>query len=294
MAEVVIRLLTTHDELRACEDIQRAAWNMIERDIVPMHLLVAVNLHGGLVLGAEVDGALAGFLFGYPGWLEPDDPRRVESGEAFFHASQMMGVLPAYQNHGLGYLMKQKQRELVLAQGMRLAMWTFDPLQSRNAYFNLVRLGAVTRRYIRNLYDELPGVNAGMPTDRLEMEWWLGSERAARQLGEGKQPPQRWQVDPQDVVCGSERRGDGLRAPAEGFSVPDAARFCVEIPGDIDRIKAADMGLARAWRFHTREVFEAAFAAGYMVTGFVSEVEEGERRGWYVLTRGDAAHELHE
>lgn len=281
-SSVTIRSLTTHDDLRACEEIQRLTWNMVERDIVPMHLLVAVNLHGGLVLGAEVEGRLVGFLFGYPGWLPPDDPRREGLDVPFFHASQMLGVLPEYQDRGIGYLLKLKQREMALEQGFRLIMWTYDPLLSRNAHFNITRLGAISRRYLRNLYDELPGLNAGLPTDRLEVEWWIASRRvrehvagaASRRLS-GERP-----INP------STPRPDGLRAPAVAFSLPDELRMLVEIPGDFQALKAADMGLAQAWRAHIREVLEAAFAAGYVITGFTSQVEEGVRRSYYILTQG--------
>ncbi len=280
-SSLTIRPLTTHDELRACEEIQRLTWNMVERDIVPMHLLVAVNLHGGLVLGAEVEGRLVGFLFGYPGWLPPDDPRREGLEAPFFHASQMLGVLPEYQDRGIGYLLKLRQREMVLEQGFRLIMWTYDPLLSRNAHFNITRLGAISRRYLRNLYDELPGLNAGLPTDRLEVEWWIASRRVREHVAgvASRHLSRERPINPSTVGP------HGLRAPA-AFNLPDELRILVEIPGDFQALKAADMGLARAWRAHIREVLEAAFAGGYVITGFTSQVEEGTRRSYYILTRG--------
>lgn len=282
---ITIRVLTTHDDLRACEGIQRLTWNMVERDIVPMHLLVAVNLHGGLVLGAEIEGRLVGFLFGYPGWLPPDDPRREGLDAPFFHASQMLGVLPEYQDRGIGYLLKLKQREMVLEQGFQLIMWTYDPLLSRNAHFNIARLGAISRRYLRNLYDDLPGLNAGLPTDRLEVEWWIASQRVRKRVAGADRGVANRRAAGEYPLNPSTSRPDGLRAPAPSFSLPGELRALVEIPGDFQALKAADMGLAQAWRAHIREVLEGAFAAGYVITGFVSQMEAGERRSYYILTR---------
>jgi predicted GNAT superfamily acetyltransferase len=280
MADTVkVRLLATHDELRRCEDIQRRTWNMRDLEIVPMHTLIAFAMHGGMVLGAEVSGELVGFLFGYPGLLDAGSDRAAALGSRVFHASQMLGVLPDYQNLGIGLALKQEQRRLVLADGVRLATWTFDPLLSRNAYFNLVRLGAIARHYIRNLYDELPGINAGLPTDRLEVEWWLASAHVEERLAGAPIPAAG--VGP--AANTTARRPDGSRAPVDWLGLPGTGRFRVEIPGDIDAIKAADMGLARAWRLHIREALEAAFAAGFGIVGCVTEPEEGQRRSFYIL-----------
>ncbi len=287
MAEdLTIKPLSTHAELRECENIQRLTWNMIDSDVVPMHLLVAFVLHGGIVLGAFVGKTLVGFLFGYPGLLPETDPRSVWMGTRFFHASQMLGVLPEYQDRGIGYELKKEQRRIALSQGFRLVTWTFDPLLSRNAHFNMTRLGGISRTYIRNIYDELPGINAGLPTDRFEVEWWIASEHVLRRMQGLSQPDaQAWLHGEIPIVNPSVVRPDGLRAPAANFDLPDLPRILVEIPGEFAAIKSADMGLAQAWRFHIRELMEAAFQAGYSVTWFASQIEGGTRRSTYVLTR---------
>ncbi len=279
-----IRALSTHDELRACERVQRLTWNMIDSDIVPMHLLVAFVLHGGIVLGADKDGEIVGFLFGYPGMLSPDDERTGWMGTPFFHASQMLGVLPEYQNSGIGFELKKRQREAALEQGFRLATWTFDPLLSRNAHFNITRLGGVCRHYIRDIYGELPGLNAGLPTDRFEVEWWIASQRVRRCIEKPiSLPPQAWRMAGAVPAYPTSRREDGLRVPADRFDLSGGPRLMAEIPGDFPALKAADMGLAQAWRMHLREVMEAAFQQGYTAAWFASGAEEGERRSFYIL-----------
>lgn len=304
--QLTIRPLTAHDELRACEDIQRQAWNMLDIDIVPMHMLVAFREHGGIVLGGDVDGELAGFLFGYPGLLPPGDPRREAMGTPSFHTSQMAGVVPRHQNSGLGYWLKLAQRALAQKQGLDLMMWTFDPLFSRNAHFNITRLRGVTRTYVRNLYDELPGINGGLPTDRFELEWWLNSEHVAAHVPDVEYPltteegcftapaerpdpgalsPEAWQAAGALPANPTTRREDGFRVPPDAVEAPGTAQFLIEIPGDFFAMKAADMGLACAWRLHVREAMEAAFAAGYAVTGFTTEGRGPARRSYYVLTR---------
>jgi predicted GNAT superfamily acetyltransferase len=285
--DIHIEPLTTHDDLRACEDIQRETWKMPETDIVPMHMLVAIRMHGGIILGARDGDQLLGFLFGYVGMLEPGDARIRWLGSPFFHASQMLGVLPGYQDQGIGYALKVKQREVALAQGLDLMTWTFDPLLSRNARFNLSRLGVVSRHYLRNLYDELPGINAGLPTDRLEVEWWLRGRRAETCAGGEWTPlsPSVWRKAGAPVTNPTGETRGGFRAPPDSFRLPDAAHFLVEIPGDFDALKSADMPLARGWRMHVRAVLEEAFMGGCAIVRFATAVEDGVRRSYYVLER---------
>ncbi len=285
--DIHIEPLTTHDDLRTCEDIQRETWRMPETDIVPMHMLVAIRMHGGIILGARDGDRLVGFLFGYVGMLEPGDERIHWLGSPFFHASQMLGVLPEYQNQGIGYALKVRQREVALAQGIDLMTWTFDPLLSRNARFNLSRLGAVARHYLRNLYDELPGINAGLPTDRLEVEWWLRGKRAEKSL-----TPAAWREAGAPVANPTGETKGGFRAPPDSFRLPDAAHFLVEIPGDFDALKAADMPLARGWRMHVRAALEEAFAGGCAIVHFATAVEGGARRSYYVLERDSDMNQI--
>lgn len=270
---LVIRRLETMDEYHACERLQYSVWAMSDDlEIVPLHLLVTAQKNGGLVLGAFDGDRLAAFVFGFPG-LDRDGRLK--------HCSHMMGVAPEDQSSGIGYRLKLAQREYVLAQGLDLVAWTYDPLESRNAFLNLHKLGTICRTYIRDLYGALKdGLNAGLPTDRFEVEWNITSERVRDRLaGEARQLDEGPRVEAIDTG----RTSRGWVTPASLTLDSDAPVVHVEIPSDYRLIKDADPGLAFEWRQATRQVFEAYFAAGYTAVDFVSKQTDEARHSHYVL-----------
>jgi predicted GNAT superfamily acetyltransferase len=272
-----IRPLITNDEYRVCEDLQYAVWRLEEREILPDHMMLTCSRHGGVVLGAFSPGdEMIGFLFGFPG--AGDESFGVE----WLHCSHILGVLPAWQGRGVGYRLKLAQREQVMAQGLKLVVWTYDPLESRNAALNIRKLGAINRRYLRNLYGDMrDALNVGLPSDRFEVEWWVDSARVHRRLAEGSPPPARVLDAPSANRV--HWRGDGLPVPEDAGAAWDGAPARLEIPADFQRIRSADADLARAWRLHFRAACEAAFAAGYAVTDFASITDEGRRSSHYLL-----------
>jgi predicted GNAT superfamily acetyltransferase len=178
---ITIHPLTTHDEIFAVEQLQRDAWGVPEVDVVPLHMLITPPRHGGLLLGAFDGERLAGFVFGFLG-LTADGRLK--------HCSHMAGVHPDYRDHGVGYQLKLAQREHAMAQGLDLITWTFDPLETRNAWLNFHKLGVICRTYIRNLYGPMrAAINVGLPSDRFEVEWWIRSERVVERLGAGEISP---------------------------------------------------------------------------------------------------------
>ncbi len=281
--DLTIRPPADPGEFQQIEQVQRAAWGMAtDTALVPAHLLITAARHGGLVLAAFTPaGWIAGFVFGFLGLADADQARWL--GTNLLHCSHMMGVRPEFQTRGVGYRLKLAQRERLLAQGLKLAVWTYDPLLSLNARLNVGRLGAIARRYLPDLYGEIPEeLNAGLPSDRFEVEWWLTSGRVRRHLaGRPDAPPES-----APALNAAVERPDGLRAPADRVLDPGAPVAQVEIPGDFYAIKRADRGLARAWRDHTRAVFTRAFERGYVITGFASRGDGPARRSFYTLTRG--------
>jgi chorismate synthase len=271
--EISIRPLSSPDEYIACEKLQRQVWAMADDlEVVPLHLLVAVQRNGGLLLGAFAGGELVGFVFGFPGY--------TEEGRAK-HCSHIMGVAPGYQSAGIGYRLKLAQRDFALAQGVDLVTWTYDPLESRNAYLNIHKLGAVSRTYVRDYYGPLTdGLSAGLPSDRLQVDWWIASARIG-------QRQRRAAVNPhaENVLQVNEagHTALGLLTPGALRLEAQAPVVEVEIPADYQAIKATDSDLALAWRQATREVFEFYFARGYSVVDFHSRLVEETRRGFYIL-----------
>ena len=162
---IVVRELFEQAELVTAVQLQKEIWGFSDLDLLPVRLFVVANKIGGQVLGAFDGDRMVGFLISIPG-VKP-------GGRAFMH-SQMMGVVAEYRNAGAGRLMKLKQRELAIALGVNLIEWTFDPLELKNAFFNIERLGAVVKRYALNQYGTTSSqLHSGLPTDRCVAEWHL-------------------------------------------------------------------------------------------------------------------------
>ena len=290
-SDITIRSVDGLDEFSVIEGLQRAVWGMTtDTELVPTHLLLTAQHYGGVVLGAFTpDNEMIGFVFGFTGMA--DDKRFPEMDQQIVHCSHMMGVLPVYRGQMVGYRLKCAQREAVLQQNMRVVVWTYDPLLRVNATLNIVRLGGVCRTYLPNLYGELnEALNAGLPTDRFEVEWWIGSKYVAMHLdptAEGKTLT-GWRAAGGTTINQTVARSDGYRTPDGWETVTTSEPILVEIPSDFQKMRRDDLTLARAWRMHTREVFLWAFATGYSVEAFAVE----DQRAYYVLTQAVDFHSL--
>jgi predicted GNAT superfamily acetyltransferase len=289
MPTLNIHLLETPQEMSAVEELQRQVWPGSETDVLPAHLLITAVHNGGLVLGAFEDDRLVAFVFGFAG-LEstPDGPRPK-------HCSHMAGVHPDYRDRGLGFALKRAQWQMVRHQGLDHITWTYDLLLSRNAFLNIARLGAVCSTYRRSEYGEMrDGLNAGLPSDRFQVDWWLNTHRVERRLSKRPRPAlklshlTRVGVRPlYDLQAGP----DGWPRPPEHVPPLDYQLLAAEIPTDFMALKAADFALARDWRFFAREFYETAFAKGYIVTDFVFDRGHEAPRSLYILTDGESTLE---
>ena len=287
MPAPVIKLLETPEEMSSVEDLQRLVWPGSETDVVPAHVFITAVHNGGLVIGAFDHHQMIGFVFGFPG-LEstPDGPRPK-------HCSHMMGIHPEYRDSGVGFALKRAQWQMVRHQGLDHITWTYDPLLSRNARLNIAKLGAVCNTYRRSEYGDMrDGLNAGLPSDRFQVDWWINTRRVDRRLGKRARRPlklenfSKAELHPLYAVHASHQTG-GWPRPSEHFSPPEGHIALAEIPTNFSALKDADFSLARDWRFFSREVFETAFASGYIVTDFVFDQD----RSFYVLSNGESTLE---
>ena len=162
-----------HAEYARAVELQKAIWKFDDLEVLPVRLFVtAVNV-GGMALGAFDQRRMIGFCLAIPG-IKKDTP--------YLH-SHMLGVLDEYRDAGVGRTLKLEQRAVALQRGITLIEWTFDPFEAKNAYFNIERLGAIVRRYVRNMYGTTSSpLHAGLPTDRCIAEWWLASPRVEQAL----------------------------------------------------------------------------------------------------------------
>jgi predicted GNAT superfamily acetyltransferase len=284
-----IRLLETIEEMSAVEALQREVWPGSETDVVPAHVLITAAHNGGVLLGAFSDEELIGFVFGFPGIEStPDGPRPK-------HCSHILGVHPDHRDSGVGFALKRAQWQTVRHQGLDHVTWTYDPLLSRNAHLNIARLGAVCSTYRRSEYGDMrDGLNAGLPSDRFQVDWWVNTKRVERRLSKRARPILRLShlarvgVHP---LYQLQTGPDNLPRPPEHIPALEAQLIAAEIPSDFMMLKASDFSLARDWRFFTREFFETAFAKGYIVTDFVFDQSEGVPRSFYILTDGESTLE---
>jgi predicted GNAT superfamily acetyltransferase len=233
--ETTIRPLHDVAEMRVCVALQRIVWGYTELETVPDHIFVVAAKTGGQVFGAFDADMPVGFVLAFPA---------LRKNQAYLH-SHLLAVLPEYQNHGVGRRLKLAQRDEALTRGIDLIEWTFDPLQLKNAYFNIAKLGAIVRRYIPDLYGHTTSpLHGGLPTDRLVAEWWLRSPRVQSRL--------------------SSKQG-GESASCEQIAVPVSIQdLCQADPGKAEQIQS-----------HVRESFQRLIAEGRAAVGFRLDRKEG-------------------
>jgi predicted GNAT superfamily acetyltransferase len=218
---------------------------------VNVDLLRALSKAGNYVAGAYEGGRLVGAAVGFFG----------PPAEKTLH-SHIAGATPAAR--GVGFALKLHQRAWTLERGVPAIAWTFDPLVSRNAYFNVTKLGAQPVEYLPNFYGNMrDGINAGDESDRLLVRWDLTAPVGG--------PP----FDKAGAVVGLDRSSDGRPVPGS----LDGEAVLVAVPPDVERLRAADPAAAREWRQAVRSVLGSLLAAGARIAGF-------DRDGWYLVRRG--------
>ena len=236
---IVVRKCSTLEEFHACVALQKEIWNEVDLEIEPSTMFVVASLTGGQVLGAFDGDELVGFTMAVVG---------TRQGTTYLHSHQT-GVSAKYRDRGVGRMLKLFQREEALGRGIRVVEWTFDPLELKNAHFNLNRLGAICRRFIPNLYGVTTSpLHRGIATDRLVAEWQLDSPRVVAAI--------------QDLAPSSE-----------------AAPAAVAFPADFEQWKEKDAPRVQTVQTRVREEFTNWFARGYAAIA----VRRGEKSTEYLL-----------
>ncbi len=272
---IVIRDIELVSEMREIEALQKVVWGCEDLDVVPLTILVATREVGAVLLGAYDGSSLVGFVYGFPGY---------ENGHIVHH-SHMLAIKPSYRNFNLGYKLKLVQRERVLAQGVKRITWTFDPLQSLNAYFNLGKLGVVADAYKVNFYGEATSSFLHqIGTDRLWVTWPLDSLRVRERLQtratkkESLLKPERIPSLVQVGVNDTPQRNKLSKIICQ-------EHLCLEIPGDINALQNKKPGLAVSWREATRWAFTEAITSGYLIEDFYRLTRKDQSIGIYLLNR---------
>lgn len=272
---IVIRDLVEIPELRRVEALQKEIWGFRDLDVVPMNQLKAAITAGAILLGAYDRGEMIGFVYGFVG---------LEDGHTIIH-SHMMAVKPEYRNSQVGFQLKLAQRESALRKGIRRMTWTFDPLQSRNAYFNFAKLGVICDKYIVDFYGEETSsyLHQG-GTDRFLVTWRLDDPAVIEKLTQiGGNVPDADEALIILRIEPGERPGPLLEIPAE----PERP-LEIEIPRDLLALREGWPEAPEAWRLASREAFQAALGRGFIVAGFRRSKRDGLEFGAYRLIRQTA------
>lgn len=275
--DVQIRLVRTPDEYDACIAIQRDTWGENFRELVPLAILMAAQRVGGIVGGAfDATQRLVGFVFGISG---------VRDGR-LVHWSDMLAVNREWRNRGIGERLKWFQRDQLLERGVETVFWTFDPLESKNAYLNLHRLGAVAGEYLPNLYGDTDSpLHRGIGTDRLLVQWPIAGERVRRR-SEGEKPRSALPDDASPPLVNPPLSDVPNAACADPRLDLDQSFLRVAIPSSIQAVKEESLSLAVDWRAKTRLALRTYMERDYEVVDYVREGEGGS----YLLARDDSRH----
>ncbi len=241
-ADISIRPLTELEDLREAVRLQQRVWNFADVEVTPLANFVVASQTGGQVLGAFSGGAMVGFCLAFAA---------VKARGGLYLHSHMLGVAEEYRDRHIGRALKLAQRADALKRDMKLIEWTFDPLQLKNAHFNVARLGAVVRRYVPNRYG-LTGnpLDGGLPSDRCVAEWWIDSARVAA-LASGQ--------------------------PVEAPQVEER----IEVPVAIDALRREQPEEALRIQSAVGEQFNECFTRRLAVIGF----ERSDTAGTYLLGR---------
>jgi len=272
-ARVAVRELESIDELDAMIGLFDQIWEPdTGNSSMRLDLVRAMTKAGNYAAGAYdlASGALLGACTGFFG-----PPLRAE-----LH-SHIAGVLPTGLGRSVGFALKVHQRAWCLRRDVRLVAWTYDPLIRRNAYFNLVKLGARPTEYLRNFYGVMDdAINSGTETDRMLVHWDLRSD-VARDASAGRPRPASFDAErARGAVVALSAGPDGLPVPGLPLSGgPEPRRLLVGVPADIEAMRLSDPAGAAAWRTALRDVLSPLIAGGARVTGF-------DRDGWYVVSTG--------
>jgi predicted GNAT superfamily acetyltransferase len=248
-AGVSLQPLRAADDSVQIKEVLTATWGT--HDLLPSEMVVALAESGNVTWGAFDDERLVGYVLAWAG---------VSASDGLHVHSHQLATLPEARNRGIGYALKLAQRAQALEQGIGLVRWTFDPLGARNAWFNMVKLGATADRFFPHFYGEMKDtLNSGEKSDRLLIRWELDPEPP----GHVKEPGGA------EVLA---RTGSEEAPKPSGVTDPPArGAAMIAIPRDYQGLRAGDPVLAGSWREACSSALSACFAAGFVVTGFTGD-----------------------
>lgn len=256
MSSIDYRVILDPDEIGKIIPVISSAWGTNSVGYLIKDTVSAMRYHGGVVIGAYDGDNMVGMHFSFPGYRK---------GKVYLY-SHMTGVISDLKYSGIGYNIKLKQKEWALENGYDLIAWTYDPIMSLNANFNIRKIGAVARSYMNNFYGKMDdSINFGIPTDRVVAEWWIKEDR--------KESPAEYTP-----------LNEFSSEYDFSFSYPDTeyldTNVKIRIPVDFPEMKRKDRDVALKWRMYLRKLLRELFTKGYSIVGF-----DAKDKG-YILSSG--------
>ena len=263
---VEVRQIKTIEELEQVQQLEKAVWG---DPAIPIHQTLTAVKNGGIVVGAYENNQLVGFSYGFPGFV---------NGKPYL-CSHMLGIDENYRGQGIGEFLKKEQKNAAIEMGYDLLTWTYDPLESVNAFLNLTKLKAICSTYVKNCYGEMKdGLNQGLPSDRFQVEWWITNPYIEEKH--------------QDDLAAIERvpyvqTADGLPqlADVDPSSYFNYEALLIPVSNQFQQMKKDYPELALDWRLKTRDLFESLFKNGFAAVRVVKT--EDEPVHYYLLKKRD-------
>lgn len=253
---IIIRALSTMKELEQMQKVESLVWNMAP---IPLHHTFTSLKNGGIILGAFDNNEMIGFLYSFPGYKNKE----------VYLCSHMLGILPDYRMYGLGERMKLKQAKLAKELDYHMITWTFDPLESRNAYLNIHKLEAIGAKFNANYYGSMEDeLNQGLPSDRIQIEWHLNTSKKRR----------KYEFEAEKLLLDIDNEERPIKTKNKQADVA-----LVAIPKNFQTIKSNNFELAKDWRQKTSDIFEELFKAGFIATDLI--IGKNKQVNYYVFTK---------
>ncbi|OIK16303.1 GNAT family N-acetyltransferase [Bacillus sp. MUM 116] len=252
---VEVKQLTTIEELEQVQQMEKSVW---KDQAIPIHQTLTAVKNGGIVVGAYHQNQLVGFSYGFPGFI---------NGKPYL-CSHMLGIEENFRGQGIGEFLKKAQKNAAIEKGYDLLTWTYDPLESVNAFLNLTKLKAICSTYVKNCYGDMKdGLNQGLPSDRFQVEWWISNPYIEEAH--------------QDELSAIDRvpylqttNGLPQLAEVDPSSFFSRLALLVPVPKQFQQVKKDAPELALDWRLKTRELFEALFENGFAAVRIVKTGDE--------------------
>ncbi|MGG3434336.1 GNAT family N-acetyltransferase [Heyndrickxia coagulans] len=257
--------LKTMNEMEQVQELERKVWGM--DPVLPTHQTLTAVKNGGIIIGAFDGEKLVGFSYGFSGF---------QNGKSYL-CSHMLGIDEAYRSQGIGEMLKRSQCKVAIEKGYSLIKWTYDPLETRNAFLNLTKLNGICNTYIENCYGEMnDNLNQGLPSDRFEVHWYVKSPHVVE-----KHVPNIQSILPLNTLAFNEKGQPVCIIEQENELTGQA--YSITVPKDFQGLKAVSEDLALDWRLKTRRLFQKLFHAGYAAV----QLEKHDTNGKYIFIKKD-------